>query len=1213
MKQLATIEARFNTLFENLRRIRYRVEMYQASSRHDKRFIQLDDAITKLLLDVDAVDLQDFPSLRPQRKALVQQIQETATLLENKVRESVIIDLPEPSTTIKKPEILPEEKKQGINQPISPEVIIHTPPIELSPQVQRKKKIVQPTSETSKPTIDTMTDFKKVRTDQRWYLKVNVLGSTIHALVDTGATHSYLSNGAYEQLKSLNVSSYGITPERVVMATGEVDIINRIISLPIHIGSRGGLLGVRLLPKLTTHLVLGMDYLKEADLIIHTKTGEWYYRDAPAVVYKFLSSAEVTSPFSTGGCSGIQPITESERNQLDNIVRQAKEAEPEGFEPTKLVEHKIQLTDPTPINQRPYPVNPNLQKVIHQEVQKMLDRGVIQPSYSDFSNPLILVKKKVAPGQPPEYRPCLDFRKLNGVTIKDRYPIPNMNAILNNLHKCRYISKIDLEKAFWLIALSPESRKYTSFQVPGMGSFEFKVMTFGLSNAPSEFQRLIDRVIGNDLVPNVHRYIDDLIIATETMEEQFRILREVFRRLREAGLKINWSKSEFGASQVQYLGYLIDHEGMKTDPEKIRPIIEYPAPRNVRELRRIIGMVTWYKRFLPNYSQALHPLTKLLKKSQKFKWEKEQEDALNTLKGILTTAPVLIRPNWDLGEFRIETDASNVALGAVLTQRVDGVDHVIEYASRTLTKPEMNYTTTERECLAVIFAIKKFRFYLENYKILCVTDHLSLKWLFSLKNPTARLARWAIELQGYDITFEHRKGTLHYIPDALSRIPSDETPEADIMNITTQEDLNAYDKWYQNKLHQIANHPEESPAYQVINGLLYHNRVQDVVDLDETIGWKLVPKSDQLARILTENHDLEQSGHMGVIKTFLRISKYYYWPGMFLDVARYVKACKQCQTCKPRTTKTPGGMEYKRQSPVGRQWYMDLMGPLPTSSKLNKYILVCQDDHTKFVEIIALRNATANTVVQHFKRLILYRYGVPKCIITDNGSSFVNQMLAGLSEEFNFTHLKTSAYTPQANIVERSNRVIKQMIRCYVNQRQTNWDAHLAELMFAINSSKQTSTGYSPNYLMYGWDVEPIHHLRRDLEGPGDINSTHDYTNATKRRSTLDEIHELVRINQLKAGENQAKYYNQRRDLQVEYNLGDLVLRRNFKQSSGADHYNAKLDNLWIGPNEIIKKLSPVVYVLKNLNTGIETNFHIKDIKKYIPPEDELDDFDQDS
>lgn len=1045
----------------------------------------------------------------------------------------------------------------------------------------------------------------------RLFVNLKVLGTNVLGLIDSGAAYSYMSKPCKDRLAHLNLSSYQIPEEGVVLADGYIEQISNLTSLPVQLYSKGILLGVRCLPTLSSNLVLGMDFIRAMQMVIDAAGGEFYFKEDPSKKYSFYEER----PRDTNVCAGIVEVTQAQKELVNAIVNEAKQKEPTGKVRTNRLTYEIKLTDSTPIKQKPYPVNPKLQDIINKEVDSMLADGVIQPSESDWSNPLVMVRK-----QDNTFRPCLDFRKLNAVIKSDNYPLPNMNIILNTLESCKYLSKIDLKRAFWLIPLTKESMRYTAFQVPGKGFYEFTCLSFGLKISPPVFQRLIDEVIGPDLDCFVKRYLDDLLIATETYEQHVDILSRVLDRLRDANLQVNWDKSDFLAARVEYLGYIVDSDGTRINPAKTSAIVDYPRPHNVKQLRRILGMIAWFKRFIPNYSKELQPMTKLLKKGQRWTWGPEQDEALQKLKEILTSPPVLARPDWELGEFRIETDASILALGTVLTQKVDGQIRVIEYASRSLTKSEKNYTVTELECLAVVFALKKFRPYVEGgYKIKVITDHRSLKWLFCLKYPTSRLARWAMQLQGYDIEIEHRSGSLHYLPDALSRVVyknatsemSDE--EDEFAPLCAIRQLTAYETWYLAKYKEVRDQPDEHPAYHIQDSLLYHHRL-DPLELvlagESQRSWKLIPAPDLLQRALLEHHDVESAGHPGIIKMYKKMSLYYYWPGMYEDIANYVRACKTCRTTKPSNEKPAGKMCIKKINRIGEVIYADFMGPYPVSSSLNKYILVFQDEFSKYVEIVALRNASANTVAQQFKKLIVYKYGVPRKLVTDNGSHFANKTVAQLAQDFGFEHVRIPPYSPQINIVERTNRTIKQLIRSYIDEKQLKWDAYLPEFQFAINSSPQTSTGYSPNLLMFGRDVEPVRHIRREVEvaneeDEGPITDV-DYPSFVKSKAFIKDLHELVKRNQIKASQKQAFYYDKRR-IDIKYAVGEKCFRRNFRASKAEAHYNASLDRPYCGPYVVAGQVSPVVYTLQDLQGNLEGNYHIKDLRKYSE-EDEVED-----
>lgn len=430
--------------------------------------------------------------------------------------------------------------------------------------------------------------------------------------------------------------------------------------------------------------------------------------------------------------------------------------------PTHLAKHEIKLTNTQPIKQRYRPRNPIMQQVIDDEVVKMMKEGIIEPSVSAWSSPVVIVKKRDN-----SKRFCVDFCRLNDVTVKDAYPLSHIQATLDKLRGARYLSTLDLKSGYWQIPLTEESKPLTAFTVPGRGLMQFRVMPFGLHSAAATFQRLMDRVLGPELEPNVVVYLDDVIIVSKTFAEHLSQLNMVFARLRAARLKINIDKCKFCVPSLRYLGHVINKNGIQTDPEKVRAIKEWPVPCNIRQIRKFLGLASWYRRFVDNFARVAESLIRLTKKKVRWSWGPEQRDAFEALKRALTSTPILTCPDFSL-PFIVQTDAK-YGFGAVLTQESTEGERVIAYASRSTNKAEQNYSATELECLAVVWGVRHFRGYLEGYRFVVVSDHHSLKWLQKLESPAGRLARWLFELQQFDYEIRYRRGSANVVADALSR------------------------------------------------------------------------------------------------------------------------------------------------------------------------------------------------------------------------------------------------------------------------------------------------------------------------------------------------------------------------------------------------------------------------------------------------------------
>ncbi|KAI5750678.1 hypothetical protein M8J77_000323 [Diaphorina citri] len=1020
------------------------------------------------------------------------------------------------------------------------------------------------------------------------------MGVEITTLLDSGAAVSYIGDKGLRYLEGKQLTKVSAGGERVTVANGQVEQIPHLFNLYMKIQDRATVMLVRYLPSLTIDLILGLDAISSLGLVLDGSDDTWHIADRPHLRQKFIHPEYVR----TLGCCGLQELTGNERQLLDNLLAPYKDITFPTGSCTDFASHYIDTGDHRPIRQRPYNVNPKMQEVINLEVDKMLSEGVIEPSNSPWSNPIVLVKK---PDN--SYRFCLDFRKLNEVTVKDAYPLPRIDNVLDSLRNAHYISKLDLKSAYWNIPLAPESREKTAFAVFGRGLFHFTKMAFGLTNAVATFQRFMDRLIGADLAPHAFVYLDDIVIATENLETHLRILELILKRLVEAKLRVNWEKSEFGVTQTTYLGYVIDRFGLQISTEKVQPLLDYPPPKNLKELRRFLGMCSWYRRFIPDFAGETAPLTKLMRKKQRWEWDEPQQAAFVKLKALLASPPILSRPDFSK-PFTVQTDASFSGLGSCLTQEIEGKECVIAYASRALTGAELNYTVTEKECLSVLFSVRKFRPYLEGYKFTVITDHSSLRWIQSLSNPTPRLARWAMELSSYDMEIVHRKGALHHVPDALSRIPpeSQSGPSEQILVISQlQDSTHPLDIWYRKKYAAVRDKPEKNLDYQILNERLYRRRFDslELVLEDSVRPWKLVPISSELPRILSESHDA--SGHFGVHRTYSRVSQHYFWPGMWEQVTQYVRSCESCQRVKAPNQLPTGLMRPRSTEGPWKKVYMDFMGPYPRTSKGNMYILVMQDEFTKWVELVPLRSATADSVVENFRKLVLNRYGCPDAIFSDNGTHFVNNKMAALTSDLGIEHIRAPPYWPQPNMVERTNRDLKQLLQIYTDERQRKWDVALSEFAFVINTSSCSSTGFTPAMLNFGRELEPAKSLWREIEAGNTQRSGPDLTPAQHSRylANLRDLYELVRVNRIRASQQQSRYYNLRhRD--VTYRVGDKVFRRNFRQSSANTGYNASLDRNWLGPFVVASQESPVIFHLSTEEGEAAGRWHVRHLKKCV-------------
>lgn len=1018
-----------------------------------------------------------------------------------------------------------------------------------------------------------------VDNDERPYLKVQVLGLTLLGLLDSGASTTILGSRGWTLVQRLNISLDTSKKIMCKVANGQTCYSNGECELPICVRNKVKLVRVLVVPDIPHVLILGTDFWRIMGIVPDLRHNEWYFSKEPFLLdsVDHLRSQTV--------------LTSMEENRLKAVIDRNKALMGEALGCTDRTEHVIK-TDSPPIKQRYYPVSPVIQQHINNELDDLLAKDIVERSTSGWSSPILLVKKKEG-----GYRFCVDFRKLNAVTERDGYPIPYVSHTLDKLRDAHYLSSLDIKSAYHQVPVAESSRPYTAFTVPGRGLFQWKRMPFGLHNAPATWQRLVDSILGPELEPHVFVYLDDIVIVTQTFEKHISVLEEVFRRLREAKLTISWGKCQFCRPEMKYLGFLVDRNGLHCDPEKVSAMLKLPAPTNVKEVRKIIGVFSWYRRFIPDFSTKIAPITALLRKGRKFVWTAECSEAFQTIKEFLITAPVLNCPDYDL-PFELHTDASGYGLGAVLIQKKNNEDRVICFLSRSLTKQERNFSTTERECLAVLWAVEKLRPYLEGIPFTVVTDHYSLVWLQNLKDVNGRLARWTLKLQMYDFKIVHRKGKDHIVPDMLSRA----VPVVDVCD-TKGVDLQSSDKWYGRLVEKVQKRPLQFSNFRLANGRLYKNTKPIYKGLGSPGDtWKIVIPKAQRKALLKEAHDNPTSGHMGVYKTYHRLAEKYFWPKMKSDVSKYVRNCVECNTCKPDLKKPAGLMvaQPKVQQPF-EMISMDLMGPLPRSMKGKQYILVVTDYFTKYSLIYSLKDAKTPAIVKLLEEEVFLVYGVPRLLLCDNGPQFISRAFQQLTREYQVKIRFNSNYHPQANPTERVNRTLKSMLAMYVSDNHRLWDVNLPKIACALRTAVHETTRHSPYFLNFGRRMK-LSGKEYMQDGPEEVEPA----NVESRPKAFQGLFKEVKRRLEEAAEKNKTRYDLRRRPE-EFLPNQLVWRKNYTQSDKARYYSAKLAPRYVGPFYIKKRISPWTYELRDDKGNFKGIWSAKDLKSASADENSLE------
>jgi RNase H-like domain found in reverse transcriptase/Reverse transcriptase (RNA-dependent DNA polymerase)/Integrase zinc binding domain/Aspartyl protease/Chromo (CHRromatin Organisation MOdifier) domain len=775
-----------------------------------------------------------------------------------------------------------------------------------------------------------------------------------------------------------------------------------------------------------------------------------------------------------------------------------------------------------PTYRPPYRMSPLELDELKKQVQGLLDKGWIRPSHSPFGAPVLFAAKPDG-----SLRMCIDYRALNAMTKKSRYPLPRIDELFDRMKSAHYITCMDWQQGYHQVAIHPEDIHKTAF-VTRYGQFEWLVMPFGLCNAPSVFQAMMNQFLGADLDQFASAYLDDLSIYSATREEHVRHVESVLKRMKEQGYRARLSKCHFGRPEQELLGFIVGRGKIRPSPKKVAAVREWPEPKDVHELRVFLGFTNFYRRFVESYSKVAAPLTELFRKEVTWSWGEPQWAAFQELKARLTSAPALLLPDFDK-PFYVVCDASDFALGATLLQDQGNGMQPVAYEGRKMTAAEQRYITTDKENLALVHALRTWRCYLEGRKFTVETDHDALKWLHTQPHLNRRQARWLELLAGYNMEIVHKPGKLNK-SDPLSRRPYEEPSpdtQAMVFNITDAANFEddflsrvkaAYTK--EQVRRWLADHTR---TYRMVNGLWY------------TEGKLVIPDDDAIKEsIFKELHDAPTGGHFGIDKTLESIARRFFWRELRKDVEEYCRTCPTCQRAK-HVNKLPGGLLQPLPTPSHpwEQVTMDILLNLPTTPSGHNAAIVFVDRLTKYFRWDACSvNVTSEGSAKLYLNNVVRHHGLAKVLISDRDPRFV----AGFWQELQrllHTKLKmsTSAHPQSDGQTENANRTLLRLLRSYCEANPRTWDELLCMAELAYNSHVHASTGVSPFFANYG--RHPV--MPMDLLLPTEKQGVQDL--AKKIHKTLDDVKQRLS----KSQERQRVQANRRRR-DVKYAVGDKVL-----------------------------------------------------------------------
>ena len=685
---------------------------------------------------------------------------------------------------------------------------------------------------------------------------------------------------------------------------------------------------------------------------------------------------------------------------------------PPGLPPLRGQGHAINTGDAPPVSKAMYRLSPKERDEVERQVTELLDKGLIQPSQSPYGAPVLFVQKKDG-----GLRMCVDYRALNNITIKDKYPLPRIDDLLDRLQGATVFTSLDLQSGYHQIRIADEDVPKTAFRTH-KGLYEFKVLSFGLTNAPAAFQREMNKLFG--MLPFAVVYLDDILIFSKNAAEHEHHLKQVLQILRSSKLYAKKSKCSFYQSSVAFLGHVVSADGIKVDPAKIKAIVDWPNPKDASQLRSFLGLGNYFKRFVQGYSKLTAPLVELTKPMQTFDFETNAsaKHAFNELKRCLSSAPVLALPNT-AAPYQVICDASGFGCGAVLMQDMKP----IAYYSYRLNKHERNYSTGEQELLAVVKALEKWRCYLEGaVGVTVITDHKPNTFLSSKSavQLSRRQVRWQEFLSRFDFSWEYCKGRTN-VADPLSRSPA-------LLNLLSAKDLVCLPAIMESTQHLqqeiIASYDSDS-WFSIASNTALLRKEGEYWYRDHLIA---VPNAHDLReKIISLHHDTPYAGHLGRDKTVQLIRQNYWWPSLGPDVKRYVETCDSCQRNKVSSMQ-PAGLLQPLPVPEFR-WErvsVDLITHLPITKQGHTAIVVFVDALSKMVHFApAWDNMGSEEFAHIFMKEIFRRHGLPKQVVSDRGSIFTSAFFAKVCELLGVQQCLSTAYHPQTDgQTERSNRTL---------------------------------------------------------------------------------------------------------------------------------------------------------------------------------------------
>lgn len=983
--------------------------------------------------------------------------------------------------------------------------------------------------------------------------KINNVNCELRALVDTGSPVSFIkretfknlfrgssraseaSNRKFNALNDLPIETYGSVQTEITLEQWP----EKPFKVEFHILQNKGLI---------PDCILGRDFLAKEKI---TLVCDDESTESEIQLLACFNVSTITSDYKDKLNNCEIDCSESEKCKLIKLLEEVENSDIEKIEDDYCV--RINLKDKSTFAFAPRKFAFEERKQVREIIDDLLTRDIIKESVSPYCSRIVPVRKRNG-----SLRLCVDLRPLNNRIVRQRYPFPIIEDCLARLGNKSIFTVLDLKDGFHQIKLHADDTKYFSFATPD-GQYEYKRLPFGYSESPAEFQR---RLV-NILQPLIREdkiivYIDDIMIATDTVESNLKIIKEVLEILKKYSFEINLDKCQFLRKRVEYLGYTISEQGITLSERHTEAIRKFPQPKSVHELQSFLGLTNYFRKFIKGYATLARPMYNLLKKSATFDFDSNCVNAFKKLKSELIAYPVLRLYN-PKAETELHTDASALGIAGILMQKQGtGVWAPVAYFSQATNEAEKKYHSFELEMLAIVKAIERFHMYLYGLEFTVITDCNALVYAVNKANLNPRIARWTLALQNYMFKLAHRPGVRMAHVDALSR-------QVFYVNALPIERELEFRQLQDNRLKEIAKELEfqANEKFQLIDGLVYKK---------DSDNYKFCVPDAMINSILRAHHD--DMAHCGVEKTVAGIRNTYWFPSMRRKVIDYIDNCIVCLMSNASAHSKEGEMIIDKVPSLPFDTiHIDHFGPLPETADGYKYVFVVIDAFSRYTWLLPAKSTTALETCDLLK-LLFNIFGVPKEIVSDRGTAFTAYEFTHLIESLSIKHRKVAVASPWANgLAERVNRFLKSSLIKLVDDPHT-WKSKINVIQYVMNNTCHTAIKSSPSKVLLGY--EQRNHADCDLKRLTERLTGIDHDIENERMLARD----AATIASDKIRNYNKLYYDKKHNIPTKYKEGDFVLIRDTQLKPGQ---SKKLKSLYKGPYLVAKSLDKNRYVINDV------------------------------